>query len=130
MIISEIVQQLPAWLTQTKFFYHGTARSNLAFHPVAVSYWTTDYDEALDHAVNDRWDEGEIPFVIEARLDFRHPIQMETMKMQDLHIRHEYGAEVAQLVQQGYDLVFHEYPGEVCVIDPRIVHVVSATQVA
>lgn len=102
-------------------YYHGTARSNLAFRPKTVAYFTDQYTGACDHARMDTEHEGGTPFVIEVSLAVRNPVMIDTSLMQDLHFR---TAEREELRRQGYDAAIGpESPHEVCVLDPRCIRV-------
>jgi hypothetical protein len=113
MRINEITQQV---------FYHGTARRNMDFRSGRVAYFAYTFNEAREHALMDSEVDGDPGFVIEANLDMKNPIVLPTFEMQDLHIM---VGRVRELLQQGHDCALGDHPDsrEICVLDPRFIHV-------
>jgi hypothetical protein len=90
-------------------FYHGTARTNLAFAVnrtpgtgtgTPVAYFSADPKDADNYARMDAEIDAGTPRTLRANLSVRNPVVIDNREMQDLHSAPD---RVNQLRAQGYD---------------------------
>jgi hypothetical protein len=108
-------------------FYHGTARLIPGeFATNRVAYFAQNKEDAIEHAMMDTSWEGEVPYLIIARLHCTNPAVLDVLTMQDLHTP-EHKLLLMKLRAEGYDCALEAegHISEVAVINPNKIEVLK-----